>query len=69
MGANLTIMEVNQRQKYSSMLFNSLLPYFMVNSQQVMVETLVNKTAARILYAHLGFTSLYEYIVFHVNMK
>jgi len=58
-----------QRQGYSSMLFDSILPYFMVNSQQVMVETLVNKTAARNLYAHLGFTSKYEYIVFHGNMK
>jgi GNAT superfamily N-acetyltransferase len=58
-----------QRQGYSSILFNSLLPYFMVNSQQVMVETLVNKTAARNLYARLGFTSNYEYIVFHVNLK
>ena len=58
-----------QRQRYSSMLFNSLLPYFMVTSQQVMVETLVNKTAARNLYAHLGFKSMYEYIVFHVNKK
>ena len=58
-----------QRQGYSSILFNSLLPYLMADSQQVTVETLVNKTAARKLYAHLGFTTMYEYIVFHVNMK
>ena len=58
-----------QRQGYSLISFNSLLPYFMGNSQQVMVETLVKKTAARNLYARLGFTSIYEYIVFHVNMK
>ena len=58
-----------QRQGHSSKLFNSLLPYFMVGSQQVMVETLANKTAARNLYLHLGFKSIYEYIVFHMVIK
>ena len=56
-----------QRQGCSFILLNSLLPYLMVDSQKVMVETLINKTAARNLYAHLGFTFMYEYTVFHVN--
>jgi GNAT superfamily N-acetyltransferase len=56
-----------QRQGYASKLFNSLLSYLMADVKQVMVETLMNKTAARNLYTHLGFTPMYEYIVLHVN--
>jgi len=41
-----------QRQGYAATLFRSLLPYLMADVQQVMVETLMQKTAARNLYAH-----------------